>query len=41
MLGRLGDPVRDITGPVVMLASAAGDYITGQILYIDGGWSAW
>lgn len=41
MLGRLGDPVRDITGPVVMLASAAGDYITGQILDIDGGWSAW
>lgn len=41
MLGRLGDPVRDIAGPVVMRASAAGDYITGQILYIDGGWSAW
>jgi gluconate 5-dehydrogenase len=41
MLGRLGDPARDIGGPVAMLASPAGDYITGQVIYVDGGWSAW
>ncbi|MGO4692084.1 SDR family NAD(P)-dependent oxidoreductase [Glaciibacter sp. 2TAF33] len=41
MLGRLGDPDRDIAGPVVLLASAASDYMTGQVVYVDGGWSAW
>lgn len=41
MLGRLGDPARDIAGPVVMLASPASDYVTGQVIYVDGGWSAW
>lgn len=41
MLGRLGDPDKEITGPVVLLASAASDYITGQVIYVDGGWSAW
>jgi gluconate 5-dehydrogenase len=41
MLGRLGDPERDIAGPVVLLASAASDYMTGQVVYVDGGWSAW
>lgn len=41
MLGRLGDPARDIAGPVVLLASSASDYMTGQVVYVDGGWSAW
>lgn len=41
MLGRLGDPERDIAGPAVLLASAASDYMTGQVVYVDGGWSAW
>jgi NAD(P)-dependent dehydrogenase (short-subunit alcohol dehydrogenase family) len=41
MLGRLGDPERDIAGPVALLASAASDYMTGQVVYVDGGWSAW
>lgn len=41
MLGRLGDPGRDIAGPVLLLASAASDYMTGQVVYVDGGWSAW
>ena len=41
MLGRLGDPDRDIGGTVVWLASSASDYVTGQILLVDGGWSAW
>ena len=41
MLGRLGDPATDLTGPLLLLASDAGSYLTGQILYVDGGWSAW
>jgi gluconate 5-dehydrogenase len=41
LLKRLGDPERDLDGPVVLLASAASDYITGQVIYVDGGWSAW
>lgn len=41
MLGRLGDPATDLTGPLLLLASDAGAYLTGQILYVDGGWSAW
>jgi gluconate 5-dehydrogenase len=41
MLGRLGDPAQDLDGPLLLLASDAGRYLTGQILYVDGGWSAW
>lgn len=41
MLGRLGDPETDFAGPVVFLASPASSYVTGQVLYVDGGWSAW
>ncbi len=41
MLGRLGDPETDLDGPLLLLASDAGAYLTGQILYVDGGWSAW
>ena len=41
MLKRLGDPERDLAGPLLLLASEAGRYVTGQVLYVDGGWSAW
>lgn len=41
LLKRLGDVERDLDGPLLLLASAAGDYITGQVIYVDGGWSAW
>jgi gluconate 5-dehydrogenase len=35
-LGRWGEP-GDIAGAAVFLASPAADFITGQILYVDGG----
>jgi NAD(P)-dependent dehydrogenase (short-subunit alcohol dehydrogenase family) len=41
MLGRLGDPARDLSGTILYLCSAASDYVTGQVLYVDGGWTAW
>lgn len=41
MLGRLGDPDRDLAGPLILLASPASSYVTGQVFYVDGGWSAW
>jgi gluconate 5-dehydrogenase len=38
-LGRWAQP-EDLAWPAVFLASSASDYITGQILYVDGGWMA-
>jgi gluconate 5-dehydrogenase len=38
-LGRWGTP-RDVAWPVVFLASPAADFITGQVIYVDGGWLA-
>lgn len=35
--GRWGTPA-DFAGPVVFLASAASDYVNGEILVVDGGW---
>ena len=36
---RLGTP-QDFSGAVLLLASDAGSYITGQTIVIDGGWTA-
>ncbi len=41
MLGRLGAPATDFVGPLLLLASPASSYMTGQVVYVDGGWSAW
>lgn len=38
-LGRPGIP-EDLAGSAVFLASSASDYVTGQILFVDGGWIA-
>lgn len=37
--GRWGQP-RELAGAAVFFASAASDFVTGQILYVDGGWLA-
>lgn len=41
LVGRLGDPATDFAGTVVWLASDAARYVTGQVVYVDGGWTAW
>lgn len=37
MLGRWGE-IEDLIGPCIFLASDASEYITGQDIYVDGGW---
>lgn len=38
-LGRLGEP-EDFGGSIAFLCSRASDFITGQVLYVDGGYTA-
>ncbi len=38
-MGRMAD-IADLVGPTVFLASSASDFITGTILYVDGGMMA-
>ena len=39
ILKRWGKP-KDLVGPCIFLASDASKYITGQDIYVDGGWTA-
>lgn len=38
-IGRNGR-LEDLTGPAIFLASPASDYVTGQVLFVDGGFTA-
>lgn len=38
-LGRIADP-RDVVGPVLFFGSPASGFVTGQVLYVDGGITA-
>jgi NAD(P)-dependent dehydrogenase (short-subunit alcohol dehydrogenase family) len=38
-IGRLGEP-EDFIGAVIYLSSAASDFMTGAIMYVDGGYTA-
>jgi NAD(P)-dependent dehydrogenase (short-subunit alcohol dehydrogenase family) len=40
VLGRFGR-TEDLAGVFAFLASSASDYVTGQIIVVDGGWTSW
>ena len=39
-MGRWGQP-EELAGLAIFLASRASDFITGQTIFIDGGWTIW
>lgn len=39
-MGRWGQP-EELAGVIIFLASKASDFITGQTIFIDGGWTIW
>jgi NAD(P)-dependent dehydrogenase (short-subunit alcohol dehydrogenase family) len=39
-MGRLGEPA-ELGGTVVYLASEASNFVTGHVLLVDGGYTAW
>lgn len=40
LLGRFGRP-DDVEGAFVYLSAPASNYVTGQLIVVDGGWSSW
>lgn len=38
-IGRLGEP-EDFVGATIFLSSKASDFMTGSIVYVDGGYTA-
>jgi len=38
-LGETGTP-QDLAGTAVFLASDAAAYLTGNVIYVDGGWTS-
>ncbi len=38
-LGRIGEPI-EVVGQVIAFAASAGSYVTGQVVYVDGGVTA-
>ena len=39
LLGRIGEPL-EVVGQVITFAAPAGSYMTGQVVYVDGGVTA-
>ncbi|MBM3302437.1 MAG: glucose 1-dehydrogenase [Deltaproteobacteria bacterium] len=39
-MGRWGQP-EELAGMVIFLASRASDFVTGQTIFVDGGWTIW
>ncbi|KXB09046.1 2-deoxy-D-gluconate 3-dehydrogenase [candidate division MSBL1 archaeon SCGC-AAA385M11] len=39
-MGRWGQP-EELSGTAIFLASKASDFITGQTVFVDGGWTIW